>query len=131
MTRDAPMNVPTDRYVAAVGLARDLHADQARKGTTIPYLSHLLGVSSLIMEHGGHEDLAIAGLLHDAIEDAGGVATEDLIREQFGESVANIVRACSDTDVIPKPPWLDRKQGYLDHLQDASTDVLLVSLADN
>ena len=61
MTRDAPINVPTDRYVAAVGLARDLHADQARKGTTIPYLSHLLGVSSLIMEHGGHEDLAIAG----------------------------------------------------------------------
>jgi len=130
MTEDGPINVPTQRYVDAVGLARDLHAGQARKGSTIPYLSHLLGVSSLVIENGGDEDQAIAGLLHDAIEDAGGVATEDLIRSQFGDRVADIVRACSDTDVVPKPPWLARKQAYLDHLEDAPDDVLLVSLAD-
>jgi O-acetyl-ADP-ribose deacetylase (regulator of RNase III) len=130
MTESDPVNVPTERFVDAVGLAARLHAGQARKGTTIPYLSHLLGVASLIIEHGGDEDLAIAGLLHDAIEDAGGVDTEVLIREQFGDRVADVVRACSDTDVVPKPPWSARKQAYLAHLQDAPPDVLLVSLAD-
>lgn len=130
MAVDSPVNVPTARFVAAVELARDLHADQARKGTTIPYLSHLLAVSSLVIEYGGDEDQAIAGLLHDAIEDAGGVETEALISARFGERVAGIVRACSDTDVVPKPPWLARKRAYIDHLDDAPADVLVVSLAD-
>lgn len=122
--------VPTTRFSDAVALAIELHVDQTRKGTSIPYLSHLLGVASLVMENGGDEDQAIAGLLHDAVEDCGGARTADLIRSRFGDDVTDIVLACSDTDVTPKPPWLERKQAYIDHLATAPERALLVSLAD-
>lgn len=122
----------TDRFDAAVTFARIAHAAQQRKGTSIPYISHLLAVASLVLEIGGSEDEAIAALLHDAVEDTGGVgvAMEQAIRAQFGDDVARIVRANSDTDVKPKPPWKKRKQAYLDSLPGKRCDELLVSLAD-
>ena len=106
-----------------------IHAGQIRKGTTIPYLSHLMSVSALVLEHGGDEDLAIAGLLHDAIEDVG-PDQEPIILERYGARVAHIVRACTDADTLPKPPWQARKEAYLAHLEAADPDVLLVSCAD-
>lgn len=122
----------TDRFDAAITFARIAHTAQQRKGTTIPYASHLLGVASIVLEMGGNEDEAIAGLLHDAVEDAGGVgvAMEEAIRAQFGDDVARIVRANSDTDVKPKPPWRERKQAYIASLPTKARDELLVSLAD-
>lgn len=122
----------TDRFDAAVNFARISHTAQQRKGTTIPYISHLLAVSSLVLEMGGNEDMAIAALLHDAVEDTGGVgvAMEQAIRAQFGDDVARIVRANSDTDEKPKPPWKARKQAYLDSLPHKQRDELIVSLAD-
>ena len=130
MTEDGPINVPTQRYVDAVGLARDLHAGQARKGSTIPYLSHLLGVSSLVIENGGDEDQAIAGLLHDAAEDQGGQATLDEIHKRFGQPVAQIVADCTDSWMEPKPAWRPRKEAHLAALPAKPVTSLLVSLAD-
>ena len=118
----------TSRYGKALKWAAELHVEQARKGTTIPYVSHVLAVSGLVLEHGGNEDQAIAGLLHDAIEDCD--VSEEEIEARFGSAVARIVVACSDTDVFPKPPWLERKEAYLAHLPSVDADVLLVSLAD-
>lgn len=115
----------------ALALACDWHDDQPRKGTTIPYVSHLLGVASLVMEHGGTEDQAIAGLLHDAVEDAGGEAAAEQIRREFGATVADIVLGCSDaTDPAAKPPWRQRKEAYIAHVTMASPEVMLVSLCD-
>lgn len=87
-------------------------------------------MAAIVLEHGGDEDLAVAGLLHDAVEDAGGNETLALIRSKFGDRVANVVNECSDTDEEPKPPWKQRKEAYLAHLAEASTDALLVSAAD-
>jgi len=121
---------PTRRYAEAVAWAVELHGSQVRKGTTIPYLTHLLAVSSLVWENGGDEEDAIAGLLHDAIEDTGVTAAD--IEERFGPKVAGIVLACSDTTVCPKPPWRERKEAYQAHLADPATptDALRVSAAD-
>ena len=118
--------------VEAVAEASRYHADQFRKGTQIPYLAHLLSVAALVLEDGGSEQEAIAALLHGAVEDAGGKPTLQGIRERFGDEVAMIVEACSDTDVVPKPPWRKRKEDYLAHLADEKTpeSVLRVSLAD-
>ena len=110
--------------------ASKAHASQLRKGTDIPYISHLLCVTSIVMENGGNEDEAIAALLHDAVEDSGGGERLKDIRNRFGEAVSDIVAGCSDTDVVPKPPWRERKEAYLDHLKDASPSILLVSSAD-
>ena len=120
----------TARFQDALVYATRLHAAQLRKGTQIPYVSHLLAVASLVLEHGGNEDEAIAALLHDAAEDQGGQATLDEIRRRFGDNVAQIVDGCTDTTVTPKPPWKERKEKYLAHLPEASPSVLLVSLAD-
>ncbi|HVK88570.1 MAG TPA: HD domain-containing protein [Kofleriaceae bacterium] len=120
----------TNRFTDALALACELHRSQSRKGTQIPYVSHLLAVASIALEHGATEDEAIAAVLHDAVEDQGGRATAALIRERFGNAVAEIVEASSDTDVTPKPPWKERKQRYLDHLRHAAPSVRLVSAAD-
>ena len=117
---------------AALDYAADAHQQQVRKGTTIPYLSHLMGVASLVIEHGGNEAQAIAGLLHDVLEDCG-VHHEGPIRERFGERVLTIVQAC--TDGVPdergeKPPWRARKEAYVAHLGHAPEDALLVSACD-
>jgi hypothetical protein len=119
-----------ERFDRATQLARTLHATQRRKGGEIPYFAHLLAVASLVIEDGGDEDEAIAGLLHDAVEDQGGADTLKVIRLQFGDRVAAIVQACSDTDVIPKPPWRERKEAYIEHLGSAESSTLRVSLAD-
>ena len=110
-------------------MAFRLHANQVRKATAIPYVSHLMSVSALVLEHGGDEDQAIAGLLHDAIEDVG-PEQEALITEEFGPRVATIVRACTDADTAPKPPWRAREEAYIAHLETASPDALLVSACD-
>ncbi|MDI3309273.1 MAG: HD domain-containing protein, partial [Acetobacteraceae bacterium] len=117
------------RLSEAASFALSIHAEQKRKGTDLPYISHLLSVAGLVLEHGGDEEQAMAGLLHDAIEDCG-AEHEAAIRDRFGERVARIVRACTDADTKPKPPWRVRKQAYLRHLEQADTDVLLVSCCD-
>jgi (p)ppGpp synthase/HD superfamily hydrolase len=117
------------RLAAASALAFQIHAEQRRKGTVTPYVSHLLAVAAIVLEYGGDEDQACAGFLHDAIED-GGAQWETVIRDRFGARVADIVRACTDADTQPKPPWRQRKEAYLRHLESEGTDALLVSAAD-
>jgi len=107
-----------------------MHAGQARKASTIPYIAHLMGVASLVLEAGGDEDLAIAALLHDVVEDCGGASILSKIRQQFGNRVAKVVDGCTDTDTYPKPPWRERKENYLAHLKDADAGTRLVSAAD-
>jgi len=133
------MTVLTERFTRAVDYARIAHAGQVRKGTDIPYLTHLLGVAALVIEHGGDEDQAIAGLLHDTIEDCG-EAHAAIIRATFGDRVADIVEACTDGTAEGKgghvdaeakrQDWLRRKQQYLAHLGHAPDEVLLVSGSD-
>lgn len=120
------------RFDRAFALSRELHASQTRKGGEIPYVAHLMGVASLVLDDGGDEDEAIAALLHDAVEDQGGQPTLERIRKLFGHRVARIVEACSDTDVVPKPAWRERKEAYLAHLRDPDlpAGAIRVSLAD-
>ena len=126
----------TIRFVEALSFAHETHITQVRKDTTIPYVSHLLSVAGLVLESGGDEDLAIAALLHDAVEDAEDISGEEMsdrIRAKFGDRVADIVDGCSDAKSSPggsKPPWRARKEAYLEHLRSATNDVLRVSIAD-
>ena len=113
--------------------AHQVHQNQRRKGTGIPYIAHILGVAALAIEYGAGEDEAIGALLHDAAEDGGGEATLAEIRARFGDAVADIVLGCSDSlveDPEDKLPWRERKENYLAHLENASTSVCLVSAAD-
>lgn len=132
----SPRPVLTARYTAALDYARVLHAGDVRKGTSIPYLSHLMSVSALVLEHGGTEDQAIAALLHDAAEDHGGEKMLEALHAEFGPNVADIVRACSDSlveDRSAKAPWVERKRAYLAHLADGEHTpdvVVLVSASD-
>ena len=96
----------------------------------VPYIAHLLGVASIAMENGANEDEAIAALLHDAGEDAGGEGRIADIRHRFGDAVADIVQGCTDAVTMPKPLWRKRKEDYLAHLSTASTSVRLVSASD-
>lgn len=118
------------RFQEALTFAARLHAEQLRKGSTIPYVAHLLAVSSLALQHGADEDEAIAALLHDAIEDQGGAKTREEIRRRFGDRVVAIVDGCTDSDAIPKPPWRQRKQAYIAHVRTASPSVRLISASD-
>ena len=118
-----------DRLSQAAAYALRVHARQQRKGAGTPYIGHLLAVAAIVLEAGGDEEQAMAGLLHDAIEDVGPEQEAEITR-RFGPRVAGIVRACTDADTTPKPPWRARKQAYLDHLRAAPPDVLLVSCAD-
>lgn len=120
----------TQRFTEALTYATELHAKQIRKGSGVPYISHLLGVASIALEHGANEDEAIAALLHDAIEDQGGAATREEICRRFGDIVTEIVDGCTDTDITPKPPWRQRKETYIAHIPTASASVRLVSCAD-
>ncbi len=120
----------THRFEEALSFATQLHSSQLRKETSVPYISHLLGVTSLVLEHAAEEDEAIAALLHDAVEDQGGPAVRDEIRRRFGDNVAAIVDGCTDTDATPKPPWRARKEAYITHIRTASPSVQLVSAAD-
>jgi (p)ppGpp synthase/HD superfamily hydrolase len=125
------------RFDEAVSYATVVHADQVRKGSGVPYMAHLLGVASLVLEDGGDEDEAIAALLHDAVEDRGGRPRLNDIRQRFGARVATIVEGCSDA--IPekgeaKGDWWERKCGHLEHLAETDGDLreplLRVSMAD-
>jgi (p)ppGpp synthase/HD superfamily hydrolase len=120
----------TSRFADALTYAADLHNGQLRKGGEIPYLGHLLSVAGLVIEADGSETQAIAALLHDAAEDQGGESTLAEIQERFGQQVAKIVTECSDTFETPKPPWRERKERYIAHLDEASQDTILISLAD-
>lgn len=114
----------------ALDFAFKMHAGQARKASTIPYITHLMGVASLVLEAGGDEDLAMAALLHDVVEDCGGAPVLQKVRKQFGVRVANVVEGCTDADSYPKPPWRERKEKYLERLKHADADTRLVSAAD-
>jgi (p)ppGpp synthase/HD superfamily hydrolase len=120
----------TPRFEEALVYATRLHARQKRKGTEIPYVTHLMSVAALVLEDGGGEDEAIAALLHDAVEDQGGKATREEIRRRFGDRVAHIVDGCTDADGIPKPPWQERKERYIEHVRHAPPEVRRVSVAD-
>ena len=118
------------RLEEAVLLASRLHRGQTRKGTDIPYLFHPIAVAALVAEHGGDEGQILAALLHDAIEDGGGNAAREEIRTRFGEDVAAIVEACTDTDTTPKPPWRARKERFLERLESVPPRARLVIAAD-
>jgi (p)ppGpp synthase/HD superfamily hydrolase len=118
------------RFGEALLYALDVHHGQLRKGTETPYVAHVLGVCALVLEDGGDEDEAIAGLLHDAGEDAGGRERIEDIRLRFGPRVARIVLECSDTLETPKPPWRTRKEAYVAAAEHHPADTLRVSLAD-
>ena len=120
----------TGQFSKALVYAEIKHHSQVRKGGDIPYVGHLLAVAGLVINDGGTEEQAIAALLHDAVEDAGGPETLNEIRANFGDDVARIVDECSDTDEMPKPPWRERKQNYINHLGAVGNDTILVSLAD-
>jgi (p)ppGpp synthase/HD superfamily hydrolase len=122
-----PLN---SRFEEALIFTTRLHQGQTRKGKDLPYISHLLAVTALVFQDGGDEDEVIAALLHDAVEDQGGLETLAEIRRRFGERVAMIVEGCSDSMGAPKPPWLERKANYLAHLVIAPPEVRRVSLAD-
>ncbi|SHG42405.1 HD domain-containing protein [Geodermatophilus nigrescens] len=124
------------RYGEALAYASEHHRTQLRDSSRVPYLTHLMSVSALVLEHGGTEVQAIAGLLHDAVEDApkgtGGAVLADT-RSRFGDDVADIVRACSDgldADGNRSGTWAERKRPYIAGLSDKSLDALLVTAAD-
>jgi (p)ppGpp synthase/HD superfamily hydrolase len=119
-----------EKFAHALHYASRLHRDQVRKGTNIPYITHLLAVASIVGENSGTEDEVVAALLHDTPEDQGGEARLREIQAQFGDGVAEIVDGCTDTYETPKPPWRERKERYLAHLAGASGSVRLVSSAD-
>lgn len=125
-----PTTQLTSNFEDALVYATQLHSQQIRKGSGVPYISHLLSVAALVLEDGGSEDEAIAALLHDAIEDQGGDKIRQEIREKFGEKVVDIVNGCTDAEVIPKPPWKQRKQQYIERMRHASPQVRRVSMAD-
>ena len=118
------------RFLRAFLLAAEKHAGQTRKASTIPYIAHLMGVASLVLEFGGDEDMAIAALLHDVVEDCGGKPMLKEVRRRFGSRVAKIVEGCTDSDTDPKPPWRERKETYIRHLKTADSETRLVSAAD-
>ena len=117
-------------FEEALVFATRLHAGQRRKGTSVPYIAHLLAVAGIVLDYGGTESEVIAALLHDAVEDQGGPPTRAEIRRRFGEAVVAIVDGCSDTDEVPKPPWPERKEAYLARLGQETASVRLVSAAD-
>lgn len=128
---DAPSSWrTTERLERALADAARLHRQQVRKVSGVPFVAHPLAVCALVIESGGDEDTAIAALLHDAIEDAGGDHARQQIAETYGPRVARIVEDCTESDAEPKPPWRERKEAYLAHLAISPPDALLVALAD-
>lgn len=124
----------THQYTAALVYCAEIHAGQQRKGSSTPYLAHLLSVSALVLEDGGDETEAIAALLHDSLEDQPGRTSREEIRRRFGERVAQLVVACTDTPPDyqggPKPPWRERKERYLKHIQEGAGGAIRIVMAD-
>ena len=119
----------TSRFALALSFANAIHNKQIRFGG-VPYVSHLMSVSALVLEYGGGETEAVAALLHDAAEDCGGKPMLEMVRAMFGEDVAAIVDSCTDTFDDPKPEWKPRKERYIAHLGEASTGAKLVAGCD-
>jgi (p)ppGpp synthase/HD superfamily hydrolase len=134
LTRERSIEKPvlTNRFVEALGYAAELHLLQRRKGKGQPYVGHLLGVAAIVIQHGGGEDEVIAALLHDAVEDQGGLPRLDEIREKFGERVARIVDGCTDSYEVSgeKREWGERMRAYIEKVAQELEDVRLVSAAD-
>lgn len=124
------MPLLTEKFDQALVYTNTIHRQQIRKGTSIPYMSHLMSVAALTLEHGGDEHQAIAGLLHDAAEDCGGQERLDDIREKFGDDVADMVADCNDSWTEPKPEWRIRKEAYVASIATKPERSLLVTLAD-
>jgi (p)ppGpp synthase/HD superfamily hydrolase len=120
----------THRFDEAFAYAHSAHATHIRKGSGVPYLGHLMGVSSIVIDDGGSEDEAIAALLHDAAEDQGGRDRLDEIRARFGDQVAAIVEDCTDSWTTPKEAWAERKKKYMEHARTLGPSSLRVSAAD-
>lgn len=120
----------SEQFDRALATASRLHRDQMRKDTDIPYVSHLLGTCSIALEYGADEDQAIAALLHDVLEDVQPIHRARQEVGSFGPEVLRIVEGCTDTERHPKPPWRERKEGYLTRLADKDGPVLLVSGSD-
>jgi GTP pyrophosphokinase len=118
------------RFERAFRYAAKWHAGQARKATAVPYLSHLIAVTSLVLEAGGDEEMGMAALLHDVVEDCGGMPRLREIRRRFGRRVARIVEGCTDSFVEPKPEWKERKRAYLEEVKHADVETRLVSASD-
>lgn len=124
----------TTRFTHSLALAANIHRLQARKGTQVPYMAHILGVAAIALEHGANEEEAIAAILHDAIEDApkrlGASGVRGAIEERFGADVLKIVEGCTDSDAQPKPPWKRRKEQYVRRIAQEDASTLLVSASD-
>jgi len=120
----------TSRFDEAFRYAHAVHGEQVRKGNHTPYIGHLMGVASIVLDDGGSEDEAIGALLHDAAEDHGGRTRLEEIRARFGEAVAKIVEDCTDSWDTPKRPWVDRKRDYVKHAHSLGPSSLRVSAAD-
>ena len=130
--RKIPLKPPPlgPRLQRAFRYAAEKHAGQTRKQTAVPYLSHLMAVASLVLEAGGDEDMAIAALLHDVVEDCGGMPRLREVRKQFGPRVAKIVEGCTDSFGEPKPEWVQRKKDYLHEVKHTDAETRLVSASD-
>jgi (p)ppGpp synthase/HD superfamily hydrolase len=124
------MPILTRRFDDAFAYAHEVHATQTRKGSGVPYLGHLMGVASMVLDDGGTEDETIAALLHDAPEDWGGRERLEEIRAKFGGAVAKIVEDCTDSWTTPKAPWTERKKQYTEHARTLGPSSLRVSAAD-
>jgi (p)ppGpp synthase/HD superfamily hydrolase len=120
----------SQQFDDAFRYAHELHVDQQRKGTDAPYIGHLMGVASIVLDDGGSEDEAVAALLHDAAEDHGGRERLEEIRARFGDAVAQIVADCTDSWETPKRPWAERKDAYVHHARKLAHPSLRVSAAD-
>src|SRR6266568_3473437 len=118
------------QFEEALIYATRAHGNQTRKKTGIPFIAHILGVTAIALEYGANETEAIGALLHDTVEDCGGAERLRDIRKKFGDDVGRIVDGCTDTDQTPKPPWLERKRAYLEHLKDSDSSTRLVSASD-
>jgi (p)ppGpp synthase/HD superfamily hydrolase len=124
------MQAFSSRYDAALALAARAHRDQLRKGTDLPYIAHPVHVSIILIRHGFDEALAIAGLLHDVVEDTD--TSLALIAAEFGDAVAQLVEAVSETKSAAgaELPWEQRKAEKLAHLQAGGPDVAALKAAD-
>jgi (p)ppGpp synthase/HD superfamily hydrolase len=120
----------TKQFEKALVYATRIHGGQFRKKTRIPYIAHILGVTAIALEYGANETEAIGALLHDAVEDCGGLPRLRDIERKFGKAVARIVDGCTDSVTTPKPPWKERKEKYIAHLDKASRSTRLVSASD-
>ncbi|GAC1334316.1 MAG: HD domain-containing protein [Chloroflexota bacterium] len=128
VSKDLTENVDVNRFERGLDFAARKHRGHLRKGSTIPYIAHLLQVAGIVLEYGGDEDQAIAALLHDAIED--GKATTDEVRDAFGDAVTRIVLGCSDTVKADKEEWWSRKRAYIERIRHEDDEIRLVSAAD-